>query len=221
MEDFPGNSQRARRPVREEIEPKPAEDKKLEKVVEGEVIRRKKPMSRRIRDSLVGDDAPQTAMEFVLYDILIPGIRDIFVDATTGGIERLAYRGDSRAAHRRIRSNGGPLARTNYQAFGSQPVSRGSREDPRTPLSRQARSSFNFDQIYIDSRPEAEMVLDGLFSILERYEQVTVADLYELVGISSNFTELRYGWTDLRGSRVEHTRHGYLLNLPKPGLLER
>lgn len=220
MEDFPGNSQRARRPVREEPE-KSAVAPKLEKVVEGEVIRRRKPLGKRVRETFLGGDGP-TMWEYVVADILVPGIRDIFADAATGGIERILY-GESRSSYRRPGARfGGPPGRVDYRGFASPPVgSRVTREEPRQTLSRRARASHDFEEIIIPSRTEAEAVLEGLFAFLDQYGEVNVSTLYELVGISSNFTEDRWGWTDLRGSRVEHTRHGYLLNLPRPELLER
>lgn len=216
MDDFPGNSQRTRSYHREEEPPKVAERQKLEKVIEGEVIRRKKPMGRRFKDAFLGGDGP-TVREYVMEEVIVPNMRDLIVDVINGSIERMVY-GESRAMHRRPGRRGGPV---NYNGFSQQPVGRGGRDEPRQSLSRRARASFEFEDIIIPSRSEAEMVLSSLFDILERYDAVSVADLYELVDISANFTELGYGWTDLRGSRIEHTRHGYLLNLPRPELLER
>lgn len=221
MEDFPGNSQRARQAPRDnDPEPKIAESKKLDKVVEGEVVRRKKPYGRRLRESFLGGDG-QTVREYLLEDVILPNFRDLILDVINSGSERLIL-GESRAAHRRGATRfGNPTGRINYNGFSQQPVGRGVQDDSRASLSRRARASHDFEEIIIATRSEAQMVLDSLFDALERYDSVAVADLYELVGISANYAELRYGWTDLRGSRIERTRHGYLLNLPKPGLLER
>jgi hypothetical protein len=221
MEDFPSNSQRAKRAVREEPKP-PAESKKIEKVVEGEVVRRKKPLGRRVRETFLGGDGP-TVWEYALETVVIPAMRDMFVDATIGSVERMVY-GEARSAHRRPGGRGipggGPV---NYNGMARQ-VAGGRvsvREDPRPALSRRARASHDFEEIILGSRTEAETVLEGMFSFLEQYDQVSVSELYELLGISSQFTDQRWGWTDLRGSRVERIRNGYLLNLPQTELLER
>lgn len=58
------------------------------------------------------------------------------------------------------------------------------------------------------------MVLEGMYAILDQYEQVTVADLYELVGISSNFAEHKWGWTNLLGSSISRSGGYFVLNLP-------
>ena len=51
--------------------------------------------------------------------------------------------------------------------------------------------------------------------IIDTYQVVSVADLYDLVGIRGNFTDNKYGWTNIRNASVEHVRDGYMLKLPK------
>ena len=63
---------------------------------------------------------------------------------------------------------------------------------------------------------EAENIIDRLSDLIENYDTATVADLYDLAGITSNFTDDRWGWYTLEGASVSHLREGYLLNLPKP-----
>jgi hypothetical protein len=83
-------------------------------------------------------------------------------------------------------------------------------------MSRMARSRHDFDEIVLQSRTEAEEVIDRLFDLVSRYDTATVADLYELVGIQGSHTDHKWGWTDLRGADVSRTRDGYLLDLPDP-----
>jgi uncharacterized protein YerC len=83
-------------------------------------------------------------------------------------------------------------------------------------MSRQARATHNFDEVILPTRREAEEVLDFLHDLLTRYETVSVSDLYELVGETGNFTDEKWGWTDLAGASVSRVRDGYLLNLPRP-----
>jgi hypothetical protein len=75
----------------------------------------------------------------------------------------------------------------------------------------------DFNEIVLESRGEAEQVIDQLIEIISQYQAASVADLYALVGVTSAYTDGKYGWTDLRGAGVSHVRGGlYLLNLPKP-----
>jgi hypothetical protein len=87
---------------------------------------------------------------------------------------------------------------------------------PRT-LSRGSRARHSFDEIVIQSRPEAEEVLDRLYDLISKYELARVSDLYSLTGFESSHTDYKWGWTELTGSGVSRVRSGgYLLDLPEP-----
>jgi hypothetical protein len=83
-------------------------------------------------------------------------------------------------------------------------------------ISRQARGRHDFDEIVLDSRTEAEQVIDQLFDVVSRYESATVADLYALVGLAAAHTDYKWGWTDLQGAGVSRIRDGFILDLPDP-----
>jgi hypothetical protein len=83
-------------------------------------------------------------------------------------------------------------------------------------LSRRARANFDFDEIILPTRVEAEEVIDRMFDLVAKYEMVTVADLYDLVGIQGNYTDEKYGWEDVRGAGVTRVSNGYLLDIPRP-----
>ena len=74
------------------------------------------------------------------------------------------------------------------------------------------RSRHNFDDIILDSRGEAEEVLSHLVDLVDDYGMASVADLYDLVGITSNFTDNKYGWTNLSSASVSRVRDGYLID---------
>ena len=63
---------------------------------------------------------------------------------------------------------------------------------------------------------DAELVLDQLESAIANYGIASVADLYDLAGITCrNYTANRYGWTDIQSAKVIRTREGYTLQLPR------
>lgn len=205
MEQFPSNS---RRPPRARDEPK-----KIERVVTGDVVRRKTPLSRRMSQNLIGGDV-QSVWGYVIGDVLIPAARDMVADASSSFVERLLF-GE---AHRggRSRSRGGHVAYNRYSApSGGRP-----RDEPRREISRRARANHSFDEVILSTRVEATEVLDRLDDLIEKYDSVSVADLYGMCDISANYTDDRWGWTDLRSAGISHVRNGYLLNLPKPEPLD-
>ena len=83
------------------------------------------------------------------------------------------------------------------------------------------RSSEPRDDIYIlNSRTEAEEVLEKLRNILTDYGSVTVVDYKELIGIISSFKENKLGWTDLSNAEIIRSFDGWTVVLPKPKKLD-
>jgi hypothetical protein len=70
------------------------------------------------------------------------------------------------------------------------------------------------DEIVLASENEANAVLSAMKDILNKYEQVTFADLLELVGIASVYKDNRIGWTSLRNVEVKAVKDGFILDLP-------
>ena len=61
----------------------------------------------------------------------------------------------------------------------------------------------------------AEDVLERMDELIATYQVVSVADFYDLVGVSGNYTDNKYGWTDIRNASVIRVRDGYMIKLPK------
>jgi hypothetical protein len=73
------------------------------------------------------------------------------------------------------------------------------------------------DDIFLDSRHEADEVLEAMYLLLEKYEVVTVADLYGLLDEEATPVDARWGWATLQGSDIHRARGGgYQLLLPPP-----
>lgn len=212
MENFPTNSHKNTAP------PSGADKKDIKPVVTGKVVTRKAPLSRRAASLLFGAEAKSSWMA-VVQDVVVPAAKDMLTDAISQGVERLVY-GEARSRPRRSPLSAGiQTAYTSYNRYSSNPVGRAAGREERPTLSRQARAAHNFDEIILATRAEAEAVLEQMFELLSRYEQVSVSDLYELVGVSGEWTDEKYGWTELRGSNITRTRDGYLLNLPRPDVI--
>lgn len=224
-DEYPSNSQNIGK--EERVKPQAArtrsavEPKKVERIAQGEVTRRKKPIGKRLKEIFISGDA-RSVLGVVAGDVLIPAAKDMITDAATQAVERMVF-GESRGFRGRpggYRPPGAP-GHTSYNRY-SQPTNNAQwrTETPRDP-SRRARSTHDFDELILDSRAEAERVIDMLMEMVSQYGQATVADLYELVGTTSQYTDNKYGWTQLQGAGVQHIRGGqFLLNLPKPEPLD-
>lgn len=218
MEQFPGNSQKAR---------VPDEPKKIERVTSAKVGRGKRRLGKQFKETFVTGDDARGVMEYVIIDIIVPEIKDLFVDVVQSGIERWVHGGDNRRVRR------GRIPSTTYDNVGRvayDSISRGpygsSRQStttqPQRTMSRPSRARHRFDELIIPTRQEAEEVIDRMFDILSRYGSVSVADLYELTGVQSSHTDMKWGWTQLRGAKAVPVRRqgGFLLDLPEPESLD-
>ena len=226
MENYPGNQKTTRvekteRVVRERLAPETPAKPKIEKVVQGEVKRRKKPLGKRIHETLFGGEDARGVWQFVMVDVLRPAFQDMVADAVTTGVERMIFGGETpRSTNRRGRHTGSS-GFVSYNRFGGNSVGGSSirrdpreRDDPRPSLSRHARRTHDFDEIILATRAEGNEVVDRLFSLVDQYGQASVYDLYEMVGITGDYTDEKWGWDNLRGAGVSRTRAGYVLDLP-------
>lgn len=179
---------------------------KLQQVTSSRGVTRKKPLGSRISAALTGDDAKSVG-EYILMDVLVPAVKSLIFEVTSQGAERMLW-GDSSGRSRT--PSQGRSGFTPYNQIRSTPG--GQVRD----ISRQARNAHNFDEVVLPTRAEAEMVLNGMYEVLEQYDIVTVAELYNLTGITGSYTDEKYGWNDLRGATAKRVREGYVLVLPTP-----
>jgi len=204
--DLPGNSRRLKAARAAQEAPK---EKKQEKIIVGEVVQRKKRLRRRFVEAFFGDEGVENAVESFVTEILVSAFKSMvsdtvgqFSNALRDGSDKFLY-GTTR---RTITTARGPY--TSYNGI--------SRQRPAyNQISDKARTLHDFDDVILESRGEAEDVLDRMRELIAQFDVATVADFYDLVGITSNFTEDKWGWTDLRSARVTHVRGGYLISMPR------
>lgn len=217
--NYPGNSHKERIERKQEMneqikdDQKTKEEKKVEKVISGAAVTRKKGLGRKIAETFAGDDA-QSVGQYILFDVVIPAAKAMISDAASQGVERLLF-GDS--SRRTSTTSRGSSGYTSYSKMYSP-----NREDrPSGPpgsraMTSKARATHDFSEVVLETRAEAEEVMGCMDDLIEKYGIASVAEFYELVGITGSFTDDKFGWDDLRGSDIRRVRQGYLLILPKP-----
>lgn len=195
MEDYKPNSHRSK-------EAPATNEKKVEKVVRGAVKTRKKNGLEKAKCAIFSEDAANIK-SYVVMDVLIPAFKKAISDVVTNGIEILLY-GESG----RTRRNS-PSGSISYRNFYDR------RDDGPRRLNAPVRNGYDLNDIVLETRGEAEDVLARMDELVEQYGVVSVADLYDLVGITGNYTDNKYGWTNIRNAEPIRVRDGYLLKLPK------
>lgn len=201
--DFPSNSHSTKGPKKE----------KVERVISGEAVRRRKPLGKQFKETFVGGSW-RGAISGAVFDVLIPSARDMMFEAFQDGMHRLIF-GDSK--RRSSYGRGGPMGHFDYSG-----ISRGNRYSrdtgppPEPRMSRRGRARHDFDEIVLATRAEATEVLDALFELSSKWDEVSVADLYLLIGEEPNHVDETWGWRSLEGADVMKVRGGWLLDLPDP-----
>ena len=197
MTDYKANSHR----VKEEQKSKEVVKKDIQPIAKAKT--KKKSEVKKFADVFIAEDIT-SVKDYIVNDVLIPAAKKAISDIITNGIDMILY-GEAKGRDRR-RDGGSRVSYTKYYERDRD------RDYDRT---RTRRSVYDYDDIILDTRGEAEDVLNRMDDLIDAYGMVSVADLYDLVGISGNYTDNKYGWTNLRNAEVRRTRDGYLLKLPK------
>ena len=196
-EEYKSNSHRSKEDKTEAL----TDRKKVEKVVHGRVRTKPKSGVSKITDIFISEDAANVK-SYIVMDVLVPAVKKAISDIVRDGIDMILY-GESRG--RKSSSASGYVSYRDYSRSDDRDRFRDSR----------SRSSYAHDDIVLDSRGEAEEVLTRMDELIDTYGNVSVADLYDLVGKSSEYTDNKYGWTNIRNAEPIRVRDGYMLKLPK------
>ena len=192
MEEYKSNSHKSKELTKNEP------TKKVVKPIAKATTKKKNKLA----ETFISEDA-SNIKSYILMDVLVPAIKKAVIDIVTDGISMLFY-GDTSHGNRRSSTSASYISYNRY--------SDSDRRDDRTSY---GRSRYSYDDIILQSRGEAEEVLDRMSEMIDTYGIVSVADMYDLVGIATNYTDNKYGWTNLRNAEPIRVSNGYMLKLPK------
>lgn len=196
MEEYKSNSHKSK-------EEQWTAEKKIEKVVSGSVKARKKSEIQKFADVFIQEDA-QKVKSYILMDVLVPAIKKAISDIVTNGVDMILYGEIGRT------KKNGAASKVSYRSYYDK------RDDRLDYSSNKTRTGYEYDDIVLDNRGEAEEVLARMDELVATYGLVSVADFYDLVGITGNYTDNKYGWTDIRSASVVRAHGGgYMIKLPR------
>lgn len=222
MSDLPSNAKRAKQPTEKAprtvqganpLESPAGKSKEAPKqIVTGEVKPVKESVFKKFKNNFFGSDV-NSVMGYITKEVLLPAVRDLIVDTTSKGIEQMIY-GEVRSTRRRTSTDGRP--RYSYSnpidVRPSSSYTRG-RVPPRVPV-RQTGRRHMVGEILLVSKADADRVLETMSELIDRYDAVSVADLYSLLGHPTNYIDNNWGWTELVFANVLQTQDGWMLDLP-------
>lgn len=183
------------------------DNKKAKKVTNGTVRVKKKSGLVKVKDSMIAPEA-SGVQSYIFGNVFIPAMKKLISDIVRDGIDILLY-GDTRHDNGYQNDKNRYFSGTTYVSYN-----RYSDRDDRDRR-RDSRYAYDYKELIFDSARDAKEVLNQLLDILDAYDSVSVGDLYDAVGMSHNYTDNAYGWTNLSSAEVICVRGDYMLRLPK------
>lgn len=186
--------------------------KHVKKVTTGNVAVKKPGVGKMFAETFLSDNV-ETVSSYVVEDVIIPSVKDMIADLVKGAIDIILYGGESKNYRSSFRK---PI---NYSSISTGKKSAASDRDSSKYISR--GSSVN--DIIFEDRRDAIEVVQNMYELMGDYHMVSKADLYDMVGKQSSWTDQKWGWYEddiPSGELVRHTRDGWILDLPKPKVLD-
>ena len=206
---YPSNSYASKDNVRESRSD--GNKKDIRQVANAKV--RKQGVIRRIGQSII-EDSIETARNKAINDIAVPGFKSLIFDTLTEILEVMLFGGEGAPiGNSRRRYDDRRNERTSYSRYYE-------KSDKRNRTSRYSARSMAPDDIIVDTRGEARDALDELDNVIRRYGQASIADFYDIVGVTSDWTDYGYGWTSLNGAGIKAVRDGFMILLPRTEVLD-
>ena len=169
-------------------------------------------VGRKFLSEFLADDI-HSIKDYILWDVLLPAVKNAISDTITNGIDMLLF-GQARS---RVGSNTVKRITPYSSLYGGTSNRVIKYNDIEQEPSRRNRglSGYSYQEIVLRTRPEAEDVLSHMRMYLERWGAVSVSDLYDAVGEIPDMVDNKWGWTDLSGACVQRCTDGYVLRMPR------
>ena len=180
--------------------------KKFDKVVRGKVTLKEQNDIQKIANDFLAEDL-KTVKDRIIAEYLIPMLKNGLCSIFNSAIS-IALWGDDRSRSSSTNYNSASRQRNSYDRYYQDGQS--SRQGP---SGRPARTLQNLD---FEVRYDADGTLNEMYDALRKYKQVSVGDLWDMMGVSNESTDYNYGWYNLDGAYIKGIPGGYRLVLPRP-----
>lgn len=179
------------------------EPKKKNAVIKGGAKLKKKSEVRKLTDVFIAEDT-NTVKSHIFNDVIVPNVKNLLFETIKTAAEMMLF-----GEVRRDKNRSG--SKVSYRSYYENNSGRRDSGAPRM------RSGIDFEDIEFETRSDAQSVLDTMIDIVDQYGVISVGDMYDLAGITTtNYAIQKYGWKNIRGSRVVRIPNGtYVIDLPK------
>lgn len=172
----------------------------------------KQSLIKKLGKSII-EDSIESVKEQAFNDIIVPGIKALLFDTITNMADAMIFGGTgyTQGYTARDRSHRRSDDRTSYSGFYEEK----SRRNGSTASHRMTDYTLEPDDIIVDTRRQATNALNEVNKCIRKYGNASIADLYDAVELTSDWTDGKYGWYDIRGASIRPIRGGkYLIIMP-------
>lgn len=192
------------------------EKKEVNKVIKGNVKRHEKTTGEKIKESIFGDNVDNVG-EYLVLDLLIPSAKELASNFLTNAINIILF-GEAAEPVNRRSGRGGYVA---YDGYSRRKPRQRDRDGAR-------RARFDFSDIEFDDLDDIDEVVQEMKDIWTVYNEISVAQFYQAVGVEVRPTDYNWGWIDIRAFTTADAHKvrssdgtiAWVLELPKPKPLD-
>ena len=159
---------------------------------------------------------PEAARDHVVTNIFLPALKDLLFDMVSGYFSMFLFDRPWGYRGRGISSRAADASVYN-QAF-----SRGSnisRERVAAAVNKGGAPSMSKrmeDELIFDDMGTAQEYLDNFREALAMFGRLSIADVYDMCGLSHSYTDEKYGWLNLAQAQIRRVGDGqYTIVLPR------
>lgn len=176
--------------------------KKVEKIISGTAMQKNKTFSQKIAGVFATEDVPDLK-NYILWEVVVPSLKDVTRNGLISIVEVIFGSGKSSRLNK-------SYDRVSYRNYNSISTSRESKP------SHSSHERMSFDNIRLDNKKDADIVMDQMEELIEAYGIVSIADLKDIVGLETYFTDNKYGWSNIRSAKIVRVSGGWLISMPNP-----
>lgn len=185
---------------------KHSERTKLDPVITKDSLVTKKSLGQKFADTFLQSDLADVR-DYVVWDVIIPGIKETFMNI----LEMMLFPNSGR---NRSRKRYGESEKTNYRASYKSSSGDRRRREREVRDSGYDTEKNDYRNVIVSSRVDAEEVVAHMKGRIREYGQVSIAELFDLVGgTSNNYNDNNWGWDDERDIGYRRVSNGFLITV--------
>lgn len=190
---------------------------KIKAVVSSEkIVSTKSTMTQKVLKSFIQEDI-KDLKETIIFDWVIPGIKSAFLNTMSmmffhQPLDPRTYMGSGSKSY----YNSQPKTK-----YGSYYQNGRTQQSKSTYDRRMEDEKIDYRNLVVLDRGSAEKVVDALREEIRETGQASVAQLYELMGLDSNYTDWSWGWVNELDITIQRVYNGFLIKVTEAIYLGR